>query len=63
MPQPTIFISYSQEDEAEKDELVAQLGVLQHAGLVDMCSDARITTSSGVQQAVDSAIAQAKKVI
>ena len=39
---PTVFISYSHKDEAWKDRLVIQLGVLQRQGLLDLWDDRRI---------------------
>ncbi len=42
MGKPMIFISYSHKDEKWKDRLVAQLGVLQHEGLLDIWDDRRI---------------------
>ena len=39
---PTVFISYSHKDEAWKDRLVTQLGVLQRQGLLDLWDDRRI---------------------
>lgn len=33
-----IFISYSHDDEAWKDRVVSQLGVLEHEGLLSVCS-------------------------
>lgn len=42
MPKPTIFISYSHEDEEWKNHLVNQLGVLQHQGLLEVWDDSRI---------------------
>jgi hypothetical protein len=40
--QPSVFISYSHKDEAEKEELVSHLGVLQGEGLVEVWVDDRI---------------------
>jgi hypothetical protein len=42
MSKPIIFISYSHKDETEKDELLAQLGVLQSAGLIGLWNDDQI---------------------
>lgn len=42
MAKPTIFISYSHKDEAWKDRLVTQLGVLQQQGYLDFWFDTRI---------------------
>ena len=59
MTQPIIFISYSQQDEKEKEELLSHLGVLRHAGLVDLWSDGRIRAGSDWQQEIYRAISQA----
>lgn len=60
MSQPSIFISYSRKDEAEKDKLLSHLGVLQSAGLISVWSDDRISAGADWQQAIREAIAQAK---
>lgn len=42
MPQPSIFISYSHQDEVWKDRLVQQLGVLEGEGLFTVWHDRKI---------------------
>jgi TIR domain/NACHT domain len=42
MPQPSIFISYSHQDELWKDRLVQQLGVLEGEGLFTVWHDRKI---------------------
>ncbi len=39
---PRIFISYSHDDEAWKDRVVSQLGVLEHEGLLSVWEDRQI---------------------
>lgn len=60
MPQPLVFISYSRRDEAEKNELLSHLRVLQQAGLVDVWSDDRIRPGMDWQWEIDQAMAQAQ---
>ena len=61
--QPTVFISYSHKDEAEKDELVSHLGVLQGEGLVDVWVDDRIGAGGDWAAGIDQAISQARVAI
>jgi formylglycine-generating enzyme required for sulfatase activity len=61
--QPLIFISYSHKDEQEKEQLLAQLGVLQRAGLIDLWSDDRIAVGADWKAEVSQAIVQAKVAI
>ncbi len=63
MTQPTVFISYSHQDEQEKQVLLSHLGVLQHAGLIDLWSDDRIKAGADWEQEISQAIAQAKVAI
>ncbi|MCB0198185.1 MAG: toll/interleukin-1 receptor domain-containing protein, partial [Anaerolineae bacterium] len=63
MSQPSIFISYSQKDEAEKDKLLSHLGVLQRAGLIDLWSVDQISAGAETAQVIDQAIARAKVAI
>jgi hypothetical protein len=60
MTQPLVFISYSHKDEAEKDQLLAHLGVLQQAGLVEVWNDDRIGTGADWESEISRAMAQAK---
>jgi hypothetical protein len=61
--QPTVFISYSHQDEAEKNALLSHLGVLQRAGLINVWSDDRIEAGGDWQADIESAMAQAKVAI
>lgn len=63
MSQPSIFISYSQKDEAAKDKLLSHLGVLQRAGLISLWSADQIGAGVEWAQAIDQAIANAKVAI
>lgn len=63
MTQPLVFVSYSQQDEAEKDQLLSHLGVLQHAGLIDVWNDERIAPGSDWQTEISRAIDQAQAAI
>lgn len=58
---PSIFISYSHKNEAEKEELVSHLEVLD--GLVDLWVDDRIKAGSDWQEDIEQAIRQAKVAI
>jgi hypothetical protein len=60
MSQPVIFISYSHRDEAEKELLLTQLGVLRGASGIDLWSDDRIGAGSNWQQEIRAAIDRAK---
>ncbi|MCB0168011.1 MAG: toll/interleukin-1 receptor domain-containing protein [Anaerolineae bacterium] len=57
---PTIFISYSRKDEAEKEQLLAHLSVLQHAGLTQVWSDDQIGAGHDWQQEIQEVITQAR---
>jgi tetratricopeptide (TPR) repeat protein len=63
MTQPLVFISYSHEDEEEKEKLRSHLGVLGKAGLIDLWSDDRIGAGGDWKQEIDEAMAQAKVAI
>jgi hypothetical protein len=60
---PSVFISYSHKDEAEKEELVAHLGVLQGEGLVDVWVDDRIGAGRDWAGEIDRAIGRARVAI
>ena len=60
MSQPTIFISYSHRDEEEKNALLAHLGVLQGAGLVDVWSDDRIGGGADWESDIRATMARAR---
>ncbi len=59
MTKPVVFISYSHQDEQEKETLLSHLGVLKRAGLIDLWSDDRIGAGKDWQQEIDQAMAQA----
>jgi CheY-like chemotaxis protein len=59
MTKPVVFISYSHQDEQEKETLLSHLGVLKGAGLIDLWSDDRIGAGKDWQQEIDQAMAQA----
>ena len=56
---PTVFISYSHRDEAWKDRLVVQLGVLQRQGLLDLWDDRRIGAGEDWHGEIRAAMGQA----
>jgi hypothetical protein len=56
---PTVFISYSHRDEAWKDRLVVQLGVLQRQGLLDLWDDRRIAAGEDWHGEIRAAMGQA----
>src|SRR5262245_11043236 len=59
MAQPFIFISYSREDEVQKDILLTHLKGLQQAGHITVWSDDQIQPGTDWAQAMAQAIAQA----
>lgn len=63
MPQPTIFISYSHKDEAEKDKLLSHLGVLESVGLVDVWNDDQIGAGADWEPEISQAMAYARVAI
>jgi hypothetical protein len=63
MTQPTVFISYSHHDEVEKEKLLSHLGVLRHAGLIDLWSDDRIGAGADWAAEMGQAIGQARVAI
>lgn len=63
MSQPIIFISYSHNDELEKDRLLTHLGGLQRAELIKTWSDDQIKAGADWKQEIDHTIAQAKVAI
>ena len=62
MSQPLIFVSYSHKDEAEKDKLLAHLGVLQ-SDLIDIWSDDRLGAGVSWEQEISKSISRAKVAI
>ena len=63
MTSPTVFISYSHNDEAWKDRLVSHLGVLQHEGLLDLWDDRRIGAGEDWDKEIVEAMAKANVAI
>ncbi|MEW5958142.1 MAG: response regulator [Chloroflexota bacterium] len=63
MTRPIVFISYSHQDEVEKNQLLSHLGVLEKAGLIDPWSDDRIGAGQDWQQAIERTMAQAQVAI
>ena len=53
---PRIFISYSHDDEAWKDRIVSQLGVLEHEGLLSVWEDRRIDAGGNWLPEIETAI-------
>lgn len=61
---PLVFISYSHNDEQEKEALLTQLRVLERgSGLVDVWSDDRIGGGEAWESAIEAAMASAKVAI
>jgi hypothetical protein len=60
MARPTVFISYSHKDEKEKNELLSHLGVLEHAGLIDVWNDDQIGAGTDWEQEIDRTITGAR---
>ncbi len=63
MTKPTVFISYSHKDEAEKDALMIHLGVLQSHGLIELWNDDRILAGGDWAGDISEAMAGAKVAI
>ena len=59
MTDPTVFVSYSYKDEAEKNRVLTHLHVLQQAGLIDVWSDDRIGAGADWQLEIEQAISHA----
>lgn len=57
---PTVFISYSHEDEQDKNRLLKHLGVLQSAGLITTWSDDRIGAGADWRREIEQSMAQAR---
>lgn len=60
MTEPVVFISYSEEDEKEKEALLSQLGVLRGAGLIDLWSNDRIGAGAEWEAEIRQAIGRAR---
>ena len=63
MSSPTVFISYSHKDEAWKDRVCSQLGVLVQQGLVATWDDRRIAVGDDWQPEIENAMASAKAAV
>ncbi|MEW5959105.1 MAG: toll/interleukin-1 receptor domain-containing protein [Chloroflexota bacterium] len=60
MTQPVVFISYSHKDEAEKEQLLAHLQVVERTGSITVWSDDRLGAGADWETGIDQAIAQAR---
>jgi len=63
MAQSVVFVSYSHHDEKEKEALLSHLGMLQHAGLIDLWSEDRIQGGSDWEQEIQQAMNRASVAI
>jgi|GEM_PF-1922279 len=61
--QPTVFISYSREDEAEKVTLLTHLNILNRDGQLDLWSDDKIKAGETWQRQISEAINRANVAI
>jgi hypothetical protein len=55
---PSIFFSYSHEDEALRDELEKHLSLLKREGIIDVWHDRRITAGEHIHNAIDRRITE-----
>jgi len=60
MTKPTVFISYSHEDEEEVTRLVRHLKVLARIGQIDIWSDRRIGVGAYWEEEIERAMAEAE---
>jgi hypothetical protein len=60
---PTVFVSYSHQDEEEKEALLIHLRVLEHVGLINPWSDDRIRAGADWEAEICQAIDQANVAI
>jgi len=60
MTRPIVFIGYSHKDEEEKEQLLSHLGILRHAGLIDLWSDDQIGAGADWEAEISWAIARAR---
>ncbi|MEA2694085.1 MAG: hypothetical protein QOJ16_3472, partial [Acidobacteriota bacterium] len=60
MPKPTVFISYSHQDEKWKDKLVKHLGVLEQEGLLATWDDRRIGAGANWLAEIEKAMGSAR---
>jgi hypothetical protein len=60
---PTVFVSYSHQDEAWKDRLVKQLRVLELEGDLEVWDDRRIAAGDEWLPEIEAAIARARAAV
>ncbi len=60
---PTVFISYSHQDEAWKDQLVRQLRVLELEGAFVLWNDRQIAVGDGWSAEIETAMASARAAV
>ncbi len=60
MSAPSIFVSYSHDDQSWLDRLVKHLGVIQHQTLVEIWTDRRIEAGAGWYEEIGAALTAAK---
>lgn len=63
LPVALVFISYSHDDEKEKNRLISHLGVLKRAGLIEIWNDDNIQAGADWELELDRAINRAKVAI
>jgi tetratricopeptide (TPR) repeat protein len=63
MSGPTVFISYSHQDESWKDQLVRQLRVLELEGAFDIWDDRRIDAGDGWRGEIETAMSRARAAV
>jgi TIR domain len=60
---PTVFVSYSHQDEARKDRLVKQLRVLELEGDLEVWDDRRIKAGDNWRPEIEQAMARARAAV
>jgi len=63
MSGPTVFISYSHQDETWKDQLVRQLKVLELEGAFEVWEDRQIAAGDGWRSEIETAMARARAAV
>ncbi len=63
MPKPLVFVSYSHKDETEKEQLIAQLQVLENAGKIELWWDDQIRGGANWKHEIEQAINRARVAI